>query len=115
VAIACAFLTTLTQISAELEGRSYGGGVLKLEPSEASRLVLPLAMPIEIRDILSKFDDLCRRGQHEKATELADRKILRKLLSSNDLERLRCALFYLRQRRAIRAARKSENVTGQDD
>jgi hypothetical protein len=35
------FYTYLTAISAELEGRSYGGGVLELEPSEAERLLVP--------------------------------------------------------------------------
>ncbi len=40
--VAFAFLTTLTQLASELEGRSYGDGVLKLEPSEAARLPLPV-------------------------------------------------------------------------
>jgi len=36
------FLTCLTALSAELEGRHYGGGVLELVPSEIERLlVLP--------------------------------------------------------------------------
>ncbi|MBQ9454462.1 MAG: class I SAM-dependent methyltransferase [Thermoguttaceae bacterium] len=35
------FYTFLTAISAEIEGRSYGGGVLELEPSEAEKLLIP--------------------------------------------------------------------------
>jgi adenine-specific DNA methylase len=35
------FYTYLTAASAEIEGRSYGGGVLELEPSEAERLLVP--------------------------------------------------------------------------
>ena len=35
------FVNSLTCLSAELEGRSYGGGVLELVPSEIERLLLP--------------------------------------------------------------------------
>ncbi len=35
------FLNTLTALSAELEGRHYGGGVLELVPSEIDRLKVP--------------------------------------------------------------------------
>lgn len=35
------FLNTITALSAELEGRFYGGGVLELVPSEIERLVVP--------------------------------------------------------------------------
>lgn len=35
------FYTYLTAASAEVEGRSYGGGVLELEPSEAEKLLIP--------------------------------------------------------------------------
>ena len=39
--VAC-FLNPLTALSAELEGRHYGGGVLELIPSEIERLIIPL-------------------------------------------------------------------------
>ncbi len=42
VLLALAALTSLTELSAELEGHALGGGLLKLEPSEALRLALPL-------------------------------------------------------------------------
>ncbi|MCG6144041.1 N-6 DNA methylase [Leptospira bandrabouensis] len=35
------FYTYITAASAEIEGRSYGGGVLELEPSEAENLLIP--------------------------------------------------------------------------
>ena len=37
------FFNPLTALSAELEGRHYGGGVLELVPSEIERLMVPLA------------------------------------------------------------------------
>lgn len=39
--VAC-FINPLTALSAELEGRHYGGGVLELVPSEIERLLVPL-------------------------------------------------------------------------
>ena len=38
--VAC-FLNSVTALSAELEGRFYGGGVLELVPSEIERLIVP--------------------------------------------------------------------------
>ncbi len=40
--LAAGFHNSLTLLSAELEGRSFGGGVLELVPSEIARLSLPL-------------------------------------------------------------------------
>ena len=40
-----AWRAPLTQLSCELEGHALGGGLLKLELSEAARLILPLAGP----------------------------------------------------------------------
>lgn len=37
-----AFINPLTALSAELEGRTYGGGVLELVPSEIERLLIPV-------------------------------------------------------------------------
>jgi adenine-specific DNA methylase len=41
------FINSLTSLSAELEGRHYGGGVLELVPSEIERLLIPV---IDITD-----------------------------------------------------------------
>ena len=53
--------THLTAASAEIEGRSYGGGVLELEPTEATNLLVPAelcdAMPVD------KCDEHIRRGR----------------------------------------------------
>lgn len=42
------FINPLTALSAELEGRHYGGGVLELIPSEIERLLIPLPEGVEI-------------------------------------------------------------------
>ena len=42
------FINPLTALSAELEGRHYGGGVLELIPSEIERLTIPLPTTTKI-------------------------------------------------------------------
>jgi len=42
------FINPLTALSAELEGRHYGGGVLELIPSEIERLIIPLAPKVNV-------------------------------------------------------------------
>ena len=42
------FLNPLTALSAELEGRHYGGGVLELVPSEIERLLIPIPSRADI-------------------------------------------------------------------
>lgn len=44
--VAC-FINPLTALSAELEGRHYGGGVLELVPSEIEKLIIPLPTIVE--------------------------------------------------------------------
>lgn len=47
------FYNSLTALSAELEGRHYGGGVLELVPSEIEKLLVPLpkALQIDVRKL----------------------------------------------------------------
>ncbi|OAI90687.1 modification methylase [Rhizobium sp. GHKF11] len=42
------FINPLTALSAELEGRHYGGGVLELIPSEIERLLLPVPKAVDL-------------------------------------------------------------------
>lgn len=52
------FINPLTALSAELEGRHYGGGVLELIPSEIERLVIPL--PAKAKVDLVELDHAIR-------------------------------------------------------
>lgn len=61
--IVAAFLNSLTFAFAEIMGRSYGGGVLELEPNEADGLPVPLAGAemLELKqadECLRRIDDL---------------------------------------------------------
>ena len=72
--IAANLYTHLTAASAEIEGRSYGGGVLELEPTEAERLLVPRrlngAMPV------SEADRLVREGRLNEVLDINDRMVL---------------------------------------
>ncbi len=73
------FQNSLTLLSSEIEGRTYGGGVLELVPSEVARLRIPLVpmarllpkLDMESRDIGGQRDST---GQvlHAADTEIAE-------------------------------------------
>jgi len=60
------FQNTLTLLSSEVEGRTYGGGVLELVPSEVARLEVPL---VETGELLERIDAISRsmNGQRDSA------------------------------------------------
>lgn len=97
--------TWLTAASAEIEGRSYGGGVLELEPTEAERLMMPAklngAMP------LTECDRLIRAGRLGAVLEENARIVLmgHMGLSKADCQLLRNIWTKMRDRRMARRRR----------
>lgn len=63
--LATCFLTSLTALSAEIEGRSYGGGVLELVPSEIERMLL--CIPPGLRPNLTALDAKVRTAGTQEA------------------------------------------------
>ena len=57
------FINAITALSAELEGRHYGGGVLELVPSEIEKLLVPVpsTLPVDVAglDRAVKSESLC--------------------------------------------------------
>ena len=94
--------TYLTAASAEIEGRSYGGGVLELEPTEAERLLMPgnlaQALPID------ECDSLIRSGRLEDLLEENSRRVLvdELGLSKGECRQLRDIWVKMRNRRSAR-------------
>lgn len=101
--LALGTLSTLSQLSAELVGRSYGGGVLKVEPTELGFLVVPL-IPLEDTERLAgQVDSLLRGNRLSEATELVDSVLISVGigLTKSGLEQLRAArnsLFFRRRK-----------------
>lgn len=92
----------LTAASAEIEGRSYGGGVLELEPTEAERLLMPATLDGAIP--LTECDKLIRAGRLDEVLEENARAVLRGHmgLSEQDCHTLRDIWFKMRDRRMAR-------------
>jgi len=92
------FVNSLTALTAELEGRHYGGGVLELVPSEIEKLLIPL--PAGVRSDLTGFDARIRRGAPEQILRYQDRRMLLPLgLSQREIETVHAAWTRLRNRR----------------
>lgn len=94
--------TWLTAASAEIEGRSYGGGVLELEPTEAERLLMPATLNGTIP--LTECDKLMRAGRLNEVLEENARIVLQGHmgLSEQDCLILRDIWVKMRDRRNAR-------------
>ncbi|MEW5985665.1 MAG: N-6 DNA methylase [Chloroflexota bacterium] len=100
--LAAACFNSLTLAWAEVCGRSYGGGVLELEPSEAERLPVPYGASIPID--VEKVDTLLRQGRDIEALDYVDGILLHDFmgLDSSAVRHIRCAWIELRDRRSNR-------------
>jgi len=97
--LVCRFINSLTALTAELEGRHYGGGVLELVPSEIERLLLPKFYGTTSN--LGVLDSLYRREvPKEDILTAQDQIVLRGIgLSKSECDQLRLAWERLRNRR----------------
>lgn len=95
--VAC-FLNPLTALSAELEGRHYGGGVLELVPSEIEKLLIPL--PKKLTFDLREIDAAVRTATTEELLERHGGNVLGALaIPTSKQEELLTAWNQLRHRR----------------
>ncbi|MFA6055085.1 MAG: N-6 DNA methylase [Thermodesulfovibrionales bacterium] len=81
--VCISMLTSFSQLSAELAGRSYGSGVLKHEPSEARNIAFVMPQSYRARDVEESFeriDNFCRMGFCNKARSLANAFILKEVI-----------------------------------
>ena len=98
-ALVFSFVNSLTCLTAEMEGRHYGGGVLELVPSEIERLLVPL---VNVNNVdLSAADKKFRRFQDDSDfLQMHDAFVLGKIgVSKTDQLRLHSAWLKLRDRR----------------
>jgi hypothetical protein len=101
-----ASLNSLTLLGAEVVGRAYGGGLLKMEPREADNLPLPSLAKVkafenELRRIKPQLSQALRQGDVAAAVEKVD-AILLADVSKGDLTALRIAREILFERRRTR-------------
>jgi adenine-specific DNA methylase len=74
-ALAAASINSMTFAFAEVMGRSYGGGVLELEPREAEALPFPDPRALS-PGVVSAVDALVRDGRITEALDLVDEQLL---------------------------------------
>lgn len=102
-AFAAASINSATFAFSEVMGRSYGGGVLELEPSEAEALPLPDPSGLGDGDV-DVVDRLLRAGDLEAALDYVDERLLIRGagLDADLVARLRSSWERLRDRRLAR-------------
>lgn len=96
--LVCSFLNPLTAITAELEGRFYGGGVLELVPSEIRKLYIPVIQDYK-HDVV-KLNSMVIEGQIEEVMRIQGEAILSQLgFTTVDNDNLMSIWRKLRDRR----------------
>ena len=73
-AISVGFMTSAVGLWAELHGRRYGGGVLKMEPGELKRTPVPVVH--RAGGVFDELNELVRCGKERDARALADNFVL---------------------------------------
>lgn len=96
--VAVVLQSTFSQFSAELSGRSYGSGALKLEPSEAARIALLLpANDADAVEAFNQIDAHLRAGEITEARNCADLFLVQQeLVTMEDIAVLESGLRILR-------------------
>lgn len=110
-----ASVNSLTTLGAEIVGRSYGGGVLKLEPREADLLPLPAPSVVqssqdELRGVEPQVSALAAQGRLRDACEIVDSILFPKSKATIAwLKEVREVRALLRDRRRARAKGNGAN------
>lgn len=95
-------VSTFGQLSAEIEGRPYGSGLLKHEPSDARRIKV-VTVESDIGSLQATFeraDAAMKEGDYNKATNIADDFLIEhNAYRHADLEAFRARLHRKRQDR----------------
>jgi len=106
--VAASALTSLAQLSAEVNGHALGGGALKLEPAEVRRWSLPVFDEVP-SSAIEEIHRALKDGEIELASMVANQVFLRQLgITPEDVEILRQATRMLREARLRSSAHSAE-------
>ena len=109
-----ATLNTVTLLGAEVHGRSYGGGMLKLEPREAGRIPVPrlshlAARQMELEAIRPHVAKALAQGELARALNLVD------LVLWDSVPNARTVLGSLQEARELLFQRRHSRSRGSDN
>ena len=109
------FVNSLTALTAELEGRHYGGGVLELVPSEIEKLLIPIAR-VDYLD-LNELDRRVREiHSPEELLSSQDQVVLAAAgLAPKEIETLHLAWQRIRTRRHRLLVQNRKEEIGTDE
>lgn len=109
--LSLASLNSVTLMHAEMVGRAYGGGILKLEPKEADLWAVPslslvCARAPALRAVKNGVGAQLAKGELMGAVDLVDRALLvdGRVLSRTQAEQMRAARELLANRREMRSS-----------
>ena len=100
----CLF-SSYSQLSAEFECRTYGSGVLKIEPSEGAKIRMPKLINIRcssVNRLVHTIDTMLRKGKRQEVVNMVDALVCKKLpqfVQQIPLKKVREALINARSRR----------------
>lgn len=107
-----ASLNSITLLNAEMVGRAYGGGILKIEPREADRWAMPAPDLVRqnaerLRKLKPTITRLLQAGKLFDAVALVDSVLLIEpgLVTQERIDHVRRARSELARRRTVRATR----------
>ncbi len=112
--LATAVMNSATFAYSEVMGRSYGGGILELEPREADALPLPDPRRIP-QGLTQAVDRLVREGDLQATLDIVDKELLIQQLGmpQEDVTLLRSVWLDLRRRRSRRSRGTSSRSVNQ--
>jgi adenine-specific DNA-methyltransferase len=84
--VTASFINSLSFAISEVVGRSYGGGVLELEPSEAEDILIPFSEIASQTLDINYIDEKVKAGDIYAALDYVDKKLLIELLGFSKKE-----------------------------
>ena len=109
--LAALWQTSMTRLSVEIEGHALGGGMLKLEPTEAGKVILPKPemAETELNELAAELDSVSRKSGLDAARKRADEAILCQSMGLTQAEcRLLSSAAELLRDRRMRRSKSNE-------
>ncbi|PMJ93133.1 N-6 DNA methylase [Vibrio sp. 10N.261.55.A7] len=102
LAIAVSMLSTFSQLSAEIEGRAYSTGVLKIEPSAGRRIEILFSDSCiaDLKAAVPSIEESIKMNEMDQVTEIVDDVLIKnELISKEKCNLLARGVHFLRKER----------------